>query len=76
MQVPILVAVRSRREPPDEPHLPTIEKAGTLGTKNRPGQIGGREIVLSGRVSSEGSALNARRHALLDVDDAGPFEKQ
>jgi hypothetical protein len=52
------------------------EESVFLGAKDRPRQIGRCEIVFGSRLCSERSTLYTGRHAVLDVDDARPFEKQ
>src|SRR5260370_3328581 len=76
VETPVLVMIGPRRQPPNDPHLLTIEESGPLSAEKGAGQIGRCEIVFGSRVGSEGSALYTCRHATLDVDDAWPFEKQ
>jgi hypothetical protein len=76
MDVPVLVVIGPRRQPPDKPHLLTIEQCVGLSAKKRTGQIGGGEIVFGRCLGPERSTLYARRHASLNVDDARSLEKQ
>src|SRR3984893_12509911 len=76
MEVPVLGVLGPRRQPPNEPHLLTVEEGGVLSTEKRASQIGGGEIIFGSRVGPEGSTLYTGRDASLDVDDAWPLEKQ
>jgi hypothetical protein len=39
MDIPVLVMIGPRRQPPNEPHLLTIEESGPLSAKKGAGQI-------------------------------------
>src|SRR5437762_4213901 len=76
MEIPVLVIIGARREPPYGPHLLAVEESWPLSAIKWTGQIGGCEIIFGNRIRSEGSTRYACCYASLDVDDARPFEKQ